>query len=163
MKRQNTISRDICTPYHHLTAGIKEVKDSKCFKLILSYSLKIGNLLNNSDIKSFSIESLLKLSTIKESSSKKTLLYSILQKLPQDENVSDQFEKMSQVCKTDLSESEHSLESVEEQCKSALGYLKLAASYDANTKHLVESFLTESVKEADCKYRITHLLIAEDI
>ena len=113
----------------------------------------MGNLLNNSDIKSFSIESLLKLSTIKESSSKKTLLYSILQKLPQDENVSDQFEKMSEVCKTDLSESEHSLESVEEQCKSALGYLKLAASYDANTKHLVESFLTESVKEADCNYK----------
>ena len=59
----------------------------------------------------------------------------------------EKFQNMGIVSKTDFDKVENNLNQMEEQCKSALGYLKLAASFDKATRNLVEKFLVDSVKE----------------
>ena len=110
----------------------------------------MGNILNKANAQSFSIESLVKLSSVKDNSSKKTLLHIIIQKVLEEkecEQLSKKFENICKVAKSDFADIESKLKLMEEQCKSALGYLKLGASYDSATRTLVEEFLTDSVKE----------------
>ena len=143
--------KDICSPYNDLKLGIQDVKESKTLAVILSLALKIGNTMNNSEISCFTIDTLSKLSSLKDNSAKKTLLYFILKSALDNkihiDKLSKKFQSMANVSKTDFDEVELNLNQMEEQCKNALGYLKLAAAFDKTTRNLVEKFLVESVKE----------------
>ena len=57
--------REICEPYSHLMRGIKEVKQSRSLQRVIALTLAVGNEMNRSNIKSFDLNSLLKLSSIK--------------------------------------------------------------------------------------------------
>ena len=57
--------REICEPYSHLMRGIKEVKQSRSLQRLIALTLAVGNEMNRSNIKSFDLNSLLKLSSIK--------------------------------------------------------------------------------------------------
>ena len=143
--------KDICTPYNYLKLGIKDVKESKSLQVILSLALRIGNTMNDSEIECFAIDTLLKLSSLKDNSAKKTLLYFILKSAIDNkmniDDLSEKFQNLGNVSKTDFDEVGKNLKQMEEQCKSALGYLKLAATFDKATRNLVETFLVDSVKE----------------
>ena len=143
--------KDICEPFKHLNQGMKDIKRCKTFSTIVSATLSVGNTLNKTEVQCFTPESLLKLSAIRDNISKKSLLYFIL-KSAQDnkeqvENLTLKFLSFNLVAKTDFDEVESNLKLIEDQCKNALGYLKLAAHYDKTTKAMVEDFLAESVKE----------------
>ena len=118
-----------------------------------SYIKDVGNILNNSDVKCFSIESILKLSSVKDSSTKRTLLYFIIKHaLSVDSSFilgsfSDELKDLDIVSKTDFEEIKKNLELMEGQCKNALGYMHLGSLYDKTTKNLVEKFLLESVND----------------
>ena len=147
----NIMIKDICAPYHYLKEGLELVKKCNTLALIISLTLRIGNLMNRTKIECFTLDSLLKLSSIKDSSSKKTLLYFIV-KSAQDnsediENLTEKYDRFNHIAKTDFNELTTNLKLIEDQCKNALGYLKLAASYDRSTKTLVEDFLAASVKD----------------
>ena len=62
--------KDICSPYNYLKLGMKDVKESKSLAIILSLALRIGNTMNNSEIDCFAIDTLLKLSSVKDNSAK---------------------------------------------------------------------------------------------
>ena len=121
-----TIIMDICSPYHHLKEGIIKFKSSKLFPLILSLTKDIGNTLNNSSIQSFTLDSLLKLSLVKDSD-KRSLLYFIVKTAsgednsPVTENLTEVLESWSHVVRTDFDEIDHNLKLLEMQCKNALG------------------------------------------
>ena len=72
------MERDICEPLKSLTEGIKCVKSSKMFPKLLKLTLEIGNFLNASDAHGFQLDFLSKLSWVKDTVSKKTLLYHII-------------------------------------------------------------------------------------
>ena len=61
------IIREICEPYNHLMHGVREVRGSQTLQRLIAMTLSVGNEMNRTDIKSFAIESLLKLSSIKSS------------------------------------------------------------------------------------------------
>lgn len=143
--------KDICEPFKHLEEGIKDVKTSRTFSVIISLTRSVGNIMNNSDIRVFTPESLLKLTTIKDSGSKRSLLYFIVKSAQENkevvENLTTKFHHFNHVAKYDFDEVDRNLKIIADQCKNALGYLKLASHYDKSTKLLVENFLTSSVKE----------------
>ena len=143
--------KDICEPFKHLEEGIKDVKTSRTFSIIISLTRSVGNIMNKSEVTVFTPETLLKLSTIKDNSSKKTLLYFIVKSAQENkevvENLSAKFQHFNHVAKYDFDEVERNLKIIADQCKNALGYLKLASHFDKSTKHLVENFLSTSVKE----------------
>lgn len=72
------MERDICEPLKSLTEGIKCVKSSKMFPKLLKLTLEMGNFLNASDAQGFQLDFLSKLSWVKDTVSKKTLLYHII-------------------------------------------------------------------------------------
>ena len=143
--------KDICEPFKHLEEGIKDVKASRTFSIIISLTRSVGNIMNKSEVTVFTPETLLKLSTIKDNSSKKSLLYFIVKSAQENkevvENLSAKFQHFNNVAKYDFDEVERNLKIIADQCKNALGYLKLASHYDKSTKLLVENFLSASVKE----------------
>ena len=159
--------REICEPYSHLMRGIKEVKQSRSLQRVIALTLAVGNEMNRSNIKSFDLNSLLKLSSIKgpywikcltrrkkcspDSTSKKSLLHFLVKSLADSEEqlecLSQQFHHFSLIAKTDFEEVAANLDHMEGQCKNSLGYLRLAATYDRTTEHLVGEFLEEAVKE----------------
>ena len=65
----------------------------------------------------------------------------------QIECLTQQFQTLSRVSKTDFDEVEANLVHMEDQCKNALGYLSLADAYDRTTNKMVEEFLVFAVKE----------------
>ena len=86
-----------------------------------------------------------------DSSSKKSLLHFLVKSLADSEEqlecLSQQFHHFSLIAKTDFEEVAANLDHMEGQCKNSLGYLRLAATYDRTTEHLVGEFLEEAVKE----------------
>lgn len=66
---------------------------------------------------------------------------------PPLECLSQQFQHLSLISKTDFEEVASNLVHMEGQCKNSLGYLRLAATYDRTTKDLVGQFLEEAVRE----------------
>ena len=143
--------KDICKPFKHLEEGIKDVKTCRTISIIISLTRSVGNIMNNSEIHVFTPDSLLRLTSIKDNSSKKSLLYFIVKSAQENkehvENLSAKFHHFSHVAKHDFDEVERNLKIIADQCKNALGYLKLASHYDKSTKILVENFLSASVKE----------------
>ena len=94
--------------------------------MILSLTKEIGNTLNNTSIQSFTLDSLLKLSLVKDSD-KRSLLYFIVKTAsseesnPVTENLSEVLQSWTQVVRTDFDEIDHNLKLLEMQCKNALG------------------------------------------
>ena len=147
----NVMIKDICEPFKHLEEGIQDVMTCKTFSTLISLTRIVGNIMNSSEIQVFTPESLLKLTAVKDNSSKKSLLYFIVKSAQENkenvENLSAKFHHFSHVAKHDFDEVERNLKIIADQCKNALGYLKLASHYDKSTKLLVENFLSTSVKE----------------
>ena len=147
----NVMIKDICEPFKHLEEGIKDVKACRTFSTIISLTRSVGNIMNNSEIHVFTPDSLLKLTAVKDNSSKKSLLYFIMKSAQENketvENLSAKFHHFGHVAKHDFDEVERNLKIITDQCKNALGYLKLASHYDKSTKILVENFLSASVQE----------------
>ena len=72
------MEKDICEPLKSLKEGMKSVRSSKLFPKLVKLTLEIGNFLNASDAKGFQLDFLSKLSWVKDTVTKKTLLYHII-------------------------------------------------------------------------------------
>ena len=72
------MEKDICEPLKSLKEGIRSVKTSKLFPKLVKLTLEIGNFLNSSQAQGFQLDFLSKLSWVKDTVTKKTLLYHII-------------------------------------------------------------------------------------
>ena len=156
---------DICYPLKSLMESVKEVKKSETFALLISITLNVGNMLNNSQVKGFQLDSLLKLSSIKDNVTRKSLLHFVVNTCmdtkPDMSNMERDFKDLLLVAKTDFDDLKTNLDGMENECKNALGYLKLAASYDKTTQNLVEDFLKNAARDI-ISVRLTLKLVLED-
>ena len=73
------LERDICEPLKSLEQGILSVRRCEMFRRMMKMTLEIGNFLNQTNITGFQLDYLSKLSWVKDTVSKKSLLYHILQ------------------------------------------------------------------------------------
>ena len=73
------MERDICEPLVALREGMKAVKTSKTFAGLMAVVLAMGNTLNRSNVGGFQLDYLSKLSWVKDTSHKHSLLHHVTQ------------------------------------------------------------------------------------
>ena len=144
------MEKDICEPLKSVKNGMLKVRESKAFAKILSLTLEVGNALNRSKTKGFQLDYLLKLSWVKDTVTKKTLLYHIMKELitndPLIADLSSDFIDLVAVSRSDFGQLETNLAGMEEECINSLGYMKLSSSYTNETSELVSLFLTNAAE-----------------
>ena len=72
------MEKDICEPLRSLKVGIKNVKNCDMFSKLLRLILEVGNFLNSSQVPGFQLDFLSKITWVKDTATKKPLLYHIL-------------------------------------------------------------------------------------
>ena len=72
------MERDICEPLFSFKNGMKKVKKNVYFYKIMKLTLEVGNYFNSSDVPGFQLDFLSKLSWVKDTQKRKTLLYHII-------------------------------------------------------------------------------------
>jgi len=159
------MEKDICEPLKALKNGMLRVRESKVFAKILSLTLEVGNALNRSKTKGFQLDYLLKLSWVKDTVTKKTLLYHIMRELitndPLIADLSSDFIDLVAVSRSDFDQLKTNLSGMEEECINSLGYMKLSASYTTETSELVSLFLTNAAERIMSMKTVMNLVNVE--
>merc|ERR1712038_2018468 len=144
------MEKDICEPLKSLKVGIRSVKTSKLFPKLLKLTLEIGNFLNASQAQGFQLDFLSKLSWVKDTVTKKTLLYHIIKELhgstPHIGDLHSEFSELQIVSRIEMDSLRSNLQNMKEECKTSLGYIKLGRNYNEDTRDLVSSFLTNAAQ-----------------
>merc|ERR1712243_355247 len=72
-----SLETDILDSVRALQKGSKDIQTSKIFQNLMSIILSIGNHLNNSKVEGFQVRYLAKLTQVKDTNTKKSLLYHV--------------------------------------------------------------------------------------
>ena len=144
------MERDICEPLVALREGMKAVKTSETFAGLMAVVLAMGNTLNRSNVGGFQLDYLSKLSWVKDTASKHSLLHHVTQVLmsqqPDMADLSKEFSSLNTVARTDYELLGSNLAGMEEECKTSLGYLRLSHVLLPDTRELVSTFLTNAAE-----------------
>ena len=144
------MERDICEPLVALREGMKAVKTSETFAGLMAVVLAMGNTLNRSNVGGFQLDYLSKLSWVKDTASKHSLLHHVTQVLmsqqPDMADLSKEFSSLNTVARTDYELLASNLAGMEEECKTSLGYLRLSHVLLPDTRELVSTFLTNAAE-----------------
>ena len=157
------MEEDIVHPLQCLKDGIDTIQSSSAFSLLMSHILATGNILNRSECEGFQLEYLAKLKDVKDTDTKKTLLHHIVKNILDNEfdlkDLAEELGKYSVVSKTNFDEVLMNLESMQEECKRSIGYLRLAARYHPETHQLVHDFLIGATKRILNMKKINSLVL----
>jgi len=159
------MERDICEPLVALREGMKAVKTSKTFAGLMAVVLAMGNTLNRSNVGGFQLDYLSKLSWVKDTASKHSLLHHVTQVLmsqqPDMADLSKEFSSLNTVARTDYELLGANLAGMEEECKTSLGYLRLSHVLLPETRELVSTFLTNAAERILSMQRVSALVAEE--
>jgi len=127
---------------------MKKVKQNLYFAKILKLTLEVGNYFNGSDVPGFQLDFLSKLSWVKDTQKRKTLLYHIIKELHHEKstNITKDFDDFHLVSRTDLDIIENNLTSMVEECRNSLGYINLARNISSDTREMVSKFLENATQ-----------------
>jgi len=159
------MEKDICEPLKSLKDSMKSVRTSKSFARMLSLILEVGNVLNKSQTKGFQLDYLPKISWVKDTATKKPLLYHIVKELLSDDplaaDLAKDFADLIPVSRNDYEQLQTNLQGMEDECKNSLGYMKLSARYNSRTSELVSMFLTNAAERIMSMRSVLKLVMAE--
>jgi len=142
------MERDICEPLFSFKNGMKKVKKNVYFSKIMKLTLEVGNYFNSSDVPGFQLDFLSKLSWVKDTQKRKTLLYHIIKELHHEKstNITKDFSDFHLVSRTDLEIIENNLSNMVDECRNSLGYINLARNISADTREMVSRFLENATQ-----------------
>jgi len=159
------MEKDICEPLKSLKDGMKKVKLSQTFGKLLSLILDVGNTLNRTQIQAFQLDYLTKVSWVKDTETKKSLLYHIMKTLivndPHVSDLSTEFSDLLVVSRNDYEQLHTNLQGMEEECINSLGYMNLSTRYNNDTQDLVSMFLTNAAERIMSMKTVIKLVLAE--
>ena len=163
------MEKDVVDPLSSLKKGIDVIQTNKTFLTIISATLSMGNILNNTNKIGFQLEYLSQLSYVKDTASKSSLLYHITKTVldidPKASTFYNELKPLVKVSITDFEELESSLVSMEKVCKQFMGTLKLSATrpmatkFDHDTEKTMTTFLGDAAKRIMAMRRIHQLVI----
>ncbi|XP_054714524.1 FH1/FH2 domain-containing protein 3-like [Uloborus diversus] len=149
-----TMEKEVAEPLMDLKQAIVEVETSQTFRAVLSTLLTVGNFLNNSTAKGFSLEYLSKVPEVKDTVHKHSLLHHIctivMEKFVESTNLYSEFGAVTRASKVDFDEVAKNLVKMETECKASWEYLKAVTKHDGIpiNKSRLSDFLD------DCAQRI---------
>ncbi|XP_069757525.1 FH1/FH2 domain-containing protein 1 isoform X1 [Narcine bancroftii] len=153
------MEKEIAEPLFDLKLGMEQLAKNKTFKSLLATLLAIGNFLNNSSAKGFELSYLEKVSEVKDTIQRQSLLYHtcnlVVENFPDTTDVYSEIPAIARSAKIDFDQLAESLVQLERKCKASWDHLKIMAKHE--TKAVLKTKMTEFLK--DCRERIIILKV----
>lgn len=146
--------KEVAEPLMDLKQGIQDLHKNHTFKTILGVLLAIGNFLNGTDVRGFSIDYLSKVPEVKDTVHKHSLLHHlchmVLEKYTDTTDLYSEIGSITRASKVDFEELSSNISKMEVECKASWDHLKAIAKHDGPTQ--IKLKMSEFL--ADCAERI---------
>ncbi|XP_072925965.1 FH1/FH2 domain-containing protein 3 isoform X3 [Hemitrygon akajei] len=144
------MEKEIAEPLFDLKLGMEQLAKNKTFKSLLATLLAIGNFLNNSSAKGFELSYLEKVSEVKDTIQRQSLLYHtcnlVVENFPDTTDVYSEIAAIARSAKVDFDQLAESLVQLERKCKASWDHLKVIAKHE--TKPVLKNKMTEFLKDS---------------
>ncbi|NXO71194.1 FHOD1 protein, partial [Phainopepla nitens] len=145
-----SLEQEIAEPLFDLKVGMEQLATNHTFKCILATLLAMGNFLNGSQSRGFELGYLEKVSEVKDTVHRQSLLYHLCQmvveKFPETTDLYSEIASITRSAKVDFEELANSLEQLERRCRASWHNLKVIAKHE--TKPVLKTKLTEFLKDS---------------
>ncbi|NWY90384.1 FHOD1 protein, partial [Loxia curvirostra] len=145
-----SLEQEIAEPLFDLKVGMEQLARNHTFKCILATLLATGNFLNGSQSRGFELSYLEKVSEVKDTVHRQSLLYHLCQmvveKFPETTDLYSEIASITHSAKVDFEELANSLVQLERRCRASWHNLKVIAKHE--TKPVLKTKLTEFLKDS---------------
>ncbi|NXC69799.1 FHOD1 protein, partial [Anhinga anhinga] len=145
-----SLEQEIAEPLFDLKVGMEELARNHTFKCILATLLAMGNFLNGSQSRGFELGYLEKVSEVKDTVHRQSLLHHLCQmvveKFPETTDLYSEIASIARSAKVDFDELANSLVQLERRCRASWDNLKVIAKHE--TKPVLKSKLTDFLKDS---------------
>ncbi|KAG8562595.1 hypothetical protein GDO81_015742 [Engystomops pustulosus] len=155
-----TMEKEIAEPLFDLKLGMEQLSKNKTFKVILASLLAVGNFLNGSNAKGFDLGYLEKVSEVKDTVHRQTLLHHmcniVIEKCPDTSDLYSEIAAITRSSKVDFDELADSLVQLEKRCRESWDSLKVIAKHE--TKPGLKNKMTDFLKSSTDKIVILKIV-----
>nr|XP_009931947.1 PREDICTED: FH1/FH2 domain-containing protein 1 [Opisthocomus hoazin] len=145
-----SLEQEIAEPLFDLKVGMEQLARNHTFKCILATLLAMGNFLNGSQSRGFELGYLEKVSEVKDTVHRQSLLHHLCQmvveKFPETTDLYSEIASITRSAKVDFDELANSLVHLERRCRASWDNLKVIAKHE--TKPVLKSKLTDFLKDS---------------
>ncbi|XP_009881559.1 PREDICTED: FH1/FH2 domain-containing protein 1 [Charadrius vociferus] len=145
-----SLEQEIAEPLFDLKVGMEQLARNHTFKCILATLLAMGNFLNGSQSRGFELGYLEKVSEVKDTVHRQSLLHHLCQmvveKFPETTDLYSEIASITRCAKVDFDEIANSLVQLERRCRASWDNLKVIAKHE--TKPVLKSKLTDFLKDS---------------
>ncbi|XP_068267746.1 FH1/FH2 domain-containing protein 1 isoform X2 [Nyctibius grandis] len=145
-----SLEQEIAEPLFDLKVGMEQLARNHTFKCILATLLAMGNFLNGSQSRGFELGYLEKVSEVKDTVHRQSLLHHLCQmvveKFPETTDLYSEIASITRSAKVDFEELANSLVQLERRCRASWDNLKVIAKRE--TKLALKSKLTDFLKDS---------------
>ncbi|KAM6123576.1 FH1/FH2 domain-containing protein 1 [Phoenicopterus ruber ruber] len=145
-----SLEQEIAEPLFDLKVGMEQLARNHTFKCILATLLAMGNFLNGSQSRGFELGYLEKVSEVKDTVHRQSLLHHLCQmvveKFPETTDLYSEIASITRSAKVDFDELANSLVQLERRCRASWDNLKVIAKHE--TKLVLKSKLTDFLKDS---------------
>ncbi|XP_048371884.1 FH1/FH2 domain-containing protein 1 isoform X2 [Sphaerodactylus townsendi] len=129
-----TMEQEIAEPLFDLKLGMEQLAKNQTFKHILATLLAMGNFLNGSKTQGFELSYLAKVSEVKDTVHRQTLLHhlchNVVEKFPDSTDLYSEIAAITRSAKVDFDALAESLVQLEQRCKASWDSLKAVAKHE---------------------------------
>ncbi|XP_072278591.1 FH1/FH2 domain-containing protein 1 isoform X3 [Pyxicephalus adspersus] len=155
-----TMEKEIAEPLFDLKQGMEQLSKNKTFKVILASLLAVGNFLNGSNAKGFDLSYLEKVSEVKDTVHRQTLLHHmcniVIEKFPDTTDLYSEIAAITRSSKVDFDDLAESLVQLEKRCRESWDSLKVIAKHE--TKPGLKNKMTDFLKSCTDKIVILKIV-----
>ncbi|XP_044126700.1 FH1/FH2 domain-containing protein 1 isoform X2 [Bufo gargarizans] len=155
-----TMEKEIADPLFDLKLGMEQLSKNKTFRVILASLLAVGNFLNCSSAKGFDLSYLEKVSEVKDTVHRQTLLHHmcniVIEKFPDTSDLYSEIAAITRSSKVDFDELADSLVQLEKRCRNSWESLKVIAKHE--TKPGLKNKMTDFLKSSTDKIVILKIV-----
>ncbi|NXY92784.1 FHOD1 protein, partial [Alcedo cyanopectus] len=145
-----SLEQEIAEPLFDLKVGMEQLARNYTFKCILATLLAMGNFLNGSQSRGFELGYLEKVSEVKDTVHRQSLLHHLCQmvveKFPETTDLYSEIASITRSAKIDFDELANSLVQLERRCRASWDNLKVIAKHE--TKPVLKNKLTDFLKDS---------------
>ncbi|KAM4721282.1 FH1/FH2 domain-containing protein 1 isoform 1-T1 [Rhinophrynus dorsalis] len=143
-----TMEKEIAEPLFDLKLGMEQLSKNKTFQVILASLLAVGNFLNGSNAKGFDLSYLEKVSEVKDTVHRQSLLHHmcniVIEKFPNTSDLYSEIAAITRSSKVDFDELADTLIQLENRCRESWESLKVMAKHE--TKPGLRNKMTDFLK-----------------
>ncbi|XP_062817716.1 FH1/FH2 domain-containing protein 1 isoform X2 [Anolis carolinensis] len=128
------MEQEIAEPLYDLKLGMEQLAQNRTFKCVLATLLAMGNFLNGSQSRGFELSYLAKVSEVKDTVHRQTLLHHlchfVVEKFPDSTDLYSEIPAITRSAKVDFEDLAEGLLQLERRCRAAWESLKAVAKHD---------------------------------